>query len=312
MKEGFVVQVLRPAGAAVCRLHFRRGHLIAFSAALALVVAGLFGLHEYRLRAASAAVVQLQADRAEQQRKLDAMERQAQALQQQTIDSERSIERIERTLGAHRSRSRASVPEVHASIRGGADADAVLAARLESLARAAARTQEQTHRLARLASRILNLRRLAALVRARTVAAIPSLNPVGGTVNAAFGWRTDPFPEFHKGLDLAADYGAVVHAAADGTVATAGWAGDFGIKVDIDHGNGYHTWYCHLSRIAVSAGQRVSRGEPIAAVGSTGESTGPHLHYQLMHDGVAIDPMPFLNGVPPSVLASLPAHPRVP
>ena len=91
----------------------------------------------------------------------------------------------------------------------------------------------------------------------------------------------------------------------------AGWAGDYGIKVDIDHGNGFHTWYCHLSRLAVSAGQHVAKGEPIAAVGSTGESTGPHLHYQVMHDNVAIDPLPFLHGVPASIMATLPAVPRV-
>ena len=153
----------------------------------------------------------------------------------------------------------------------------------------------QAHRLAGLAKRVLNVRRLASLARARVLAAIPSLNPVGGTINAAFGWRTDPFPEFHKGLDLAADYGTPVHAAAAGTVVWAGWAGDYG----------------HLSRLAVSAGQHVAKGEPIAAVGSTGESTGPHLHYQVMHDNVAIDPLPFLHGVPASIMATLPAVPRV-
>jgi murein DD-endopeptidase MepM/ murein hydrolase activator NlpD len=158
---------------------------------------------------------------------------------------------------------------------------------------------------------VLNLRRLASIARARTLAAIPSLNPVNGGINAAFGWRTDPFPEFHKGLDLAADYGTPVRAAAAGIVASAGWEGEFGIKVDIDHGNGYHTWYCHLSRIAVSPGQRVFKGERIAAVGSTGESTGPHLHYQVMHDGVAIDPMPYLHGVPANVTATLPGNPSV-
>ena len=90
-------------------------------------------------------------------------------------------------------------------------------------------------------------------------------------------------------------------------MATAGWdPGGFGIKVDIDHGNGYHTWYAHLSRVTVAAGQHVTKGEPIALIGSTGESTGPHLHYQVMYQGQAIDPLPFLNGVPPKVLATLP------
>jgi murein DD-endopeptidase MepM/ murein hydrolase activator NlpD len=165
--------------------------------------------------------------------------------------------------------------------------------------------------LTRLAARILNLRRLAALARARTLAAIPSLNPVGGGVNAAFGWRTNPWSEFHQGLDLAADDGTPVHAAAAGIVVSAGWEGGYGLKVDLDHGNGYHTWYCHLSRAGVSPGQHVSKGETIAAAGSTGESTGPHLHYQVMRDGVAVDPMPYLHGVPANVLATLPADSAV-
>jgi murein DD-endopeptidase MepM/ murein hydrolase activator NlpD len=192
-----------------------------------------------------------------------------------------------------------------------ADADGALAARLRSLVSASARTRAQTVLLAGLASRVLNLRRIAGIARERMIAAIPSLNPVNGEVNAAFGWRTDPWPEFHRGLDLAADYGATVHAAADGTVASAGWDSGFGIKIDLDHGNGYHTWYCHLSHVDVSPGQHVTRGETIAAVGSTGESTGPHLHYQVMRDGVAIDPMPYLNGVPPNVMATLPQNPSV-
>jgi murein DD-endopeptidase MepM/ murein hydrolase activator NlpD len=90
-------------------------------------------------------------------------------------------------------------------------------------------------------------------------------------------------------------------------VVAAGWDdGGYGNKVDIDHGNGYHTWYAHLSRIDVRAGERVYKGESIAAVGSTGFSTGPHLHYQVMRNGTPVDPSPFLHGVPSNVLASLP------
>jgi murein DD-endopeptidase MepM/ murein hydrolase activator NlpD len=287
-------------------VHLRRRHLAVAGVALIIVLSGLFGLHLLQLRAAAATVTRLEAERVEQQRKLEAMERQAQVLQKLNSDSERSIERIERTLGAQRMNSAAS-RRVHALIdTHGSDVAARLAARLQVLMRASAQTQAQTHRLARLAGRILNLSRLASLARQRTLAAIPSLNPVNGQIDAAFGWRTNPWPEFHKGLDLAADYGTPVRASAAGIVASAGWDGDYGIRVDIDHGNGYHTWYCHLSRTTVSAGQPVARGETIAAVGSTGESTGPHLHYQVMRDGVAIDPMPFLSGVPANVMATLP------
>jgi murein DD-endopeptidase MepM/ murein hydrolase activator NlpD len=103
-----------------------------------------------------------------------------------------------------------------------------------------------------------------------------------------------------------------VHAAADGVVRAAGWeSGGFGIKVDVDHENGYHTWYAHLSRVAVAPGERVRKGETIAYVGATGEATGPHLHYQVMLGGQAIDPTPYLNGVPAKLLATLPGAERV-
>jgi murein DD-endopeptidase MepM/ murein hydrolase activator NlpD len=310
MKEGFILQVVRPAGAAICRLHLRRRHLV-MAGTVVLVLAGLFVLHLYKLQTSAATVARLQAERADQQRKLDAMEQQTQELQRATIDSQRSIERIERSLGTpHDVTTRTG--RLHSAVeRAENEGDAAIAARLRALARTSAVAQAQAHRLARLAARVLNLRRMASIARARTLAAIPSLNPTGGGINAAFGWRTDPFPEFHKGLDLAADYGTPVHASAAGVVASAGWEGGFGRKVDIDHGNGFHTWYCHLSRIEVVVGQRVSKGQQIAAAGSTGESTGPHLHYQVMHDGVAIDPMPFLNGIPAKILATLPRNPGV-
>jgi murein DD-endopeptidase MepM/ murein hydrolase activator NlpD len=312
MNEGFILQVLRPAGAAICRLHFRRRHLVFAGILVASLLAGLYALHVHQLQTASATVARLRAERADQERKLDVMEQQTQELQRATIESERSIEKIERTLGTPPGGTSAKVSRIHAAIeRVQGAGDAALALKLQSLARSSAEAQAQAEHLAGLVKRVLSFRRMALIVRARVLAAIPSLNPTGGTVNAAFGWRTDPFPEFHKGLDLAADYGAPVHASAAGIVASAGWEGGFGNKIDIDHGNGYHTWYCHLSHIEVAVGQRVSRGQSIAAAGSTGESTGPHLHYQVMHDGVAIDPMPFLHGVPHNILATLPRNPGV-
>jgi murein DD-endopeptidase MepM/ murein hydrolase activator NlpD len=183
--------------------------------------------------------------------------------------------------------------------------------RLRELARASDATREDAQHLQRIAMRVLNLRRMASIAHERMLAAIPSLNPVNGGIAASFGWRTNPWPEFHKGLDLEANYGTPVHATAAGTVASAGWDGGFGIKVDIDHGNGYHTWYAHLSRASVNPGQQVTKGQLIALSGSSGSSTGPHLHYQLMHDGQPIDPEPFLRGVPEKLIATLPDSPGV-
>jgi murein DD-endopeptidase MepM/ murein hydrolase activator NlpD len=182
---------------------------------------------------------------------------------------------------------------------------------LAGLVRASKRRLSDSPTFNRLARRVLNLRRLALLARQRMIAALPSLNPVDGSISAAYGWRVSPWPEFHRGLDLAANYGTPVHAAADGVVRSAGWDGGFGNKVDVDHENGYHTWYAHLSRFAVSPGEHVRKGETIAYVGATGEATGPHLHYQVMLGGQAIDPYPYLNGIPAKVLATLPGSERV-
>jgi murein DD-endopeptidase MepM/ murein hydrolase activator NlpD len=181
-----------------------------------------------------------------------------------------------------------------------------VALRVERLQADSKRLRSEGNRLREVALHVLNMRRLEDIARAQLLAAIPSLNPAGdGGIASGFGWRWDPWPEFHKGLDLDANYGDPVRAAAAGTVVFAGWDGGYGNKVDIDHGNGYHTWYAHLSSFTVRPGQYVRKAETIARVGSTGASTGPHLHYQIMLDGTAIDPSPYLNGVPAKVLAEL-------
>jgi murein DD-endopeptidase MepM/ murein hydrolase activator NlpD len=122
--------------------------------------------------------------------------------------------------------------------------------------------------------------------------------PVTGTITSPFGWRSNPFggaPEFHQGLDIAAPTGTTVTAAAGGTVIMAQWYGGYGNYILIDHGGGYSTGYGHLSAIYVSVGQKVARGQAIGAVGSTGESTGPHLHFEVRFDGKPIDPAPRLH-----------------
>ena len=161
----------------------------------------------------------------------------------------------------------------------------------------------ETAHLEALTARILNVRRIEAIVHARILAGIPSLIPAGdGTIASAFGYRRYPYPEFHRGVDLEAAYGETVRAAAKGVIAFAGWDGDYGNKVDIDHGNGLHTWYAHLARIDVHEGEAVLKGAPIGTAGSTGEATGPHLHYQVMRNGIAINPAPFLGGTAAKVL----------
>ncbi|MDB5027537.1 MAG: Peptidase, partial [Candidatus Eremiobacteraeota bacterium] len=287
-KKTFLVKIIPPGGYGVYRLAFTRRHVALLGAALLIALLGAAGFHTYQLRVAESNVRALQALTAEQQSKLHSIDKQADDLANQLKTVERENAEIKRLIGADRGKH----PHAFAAPAPSVGRDfAAVQRRLQALARASAATSEDAKRLQRVAVRVLNLRRMASLARERLVAAIPSINPVGGGIAATFGWRTNPWPEYHKGLDLEANYGDLVRAAAAGTVASAGWdPGGFGIKVDIDHGNGYHTWYAHLSRLAVSAGQRVTKGAPIAYVGSTGESTGPHLHYQVMFDGNPIDP----------------------
>lgn len=134
----------------------------------------------------------------------------------------------------------------------------------------------------------------------RTLALVPYRKPVVGEVEftSGFGVRTDPFlgrPAMHTGLDFRAATGDPVRATANGKVASSGWAGGYGRMVEIDHGNGLSTRYGHLSEINVKVGDTVKIGQVIGAVGSTGRSTGPHLHYETRIDGEAVDPQKFLR-----------------
>jgi murein DD-endopeptidase MepM/ murein hydrolase activator NlpD len=304
-KPAFLVKIIPPNGYDVYRVAFTYRHLAALGVLTVLVLVAALGIHTYQLQVAEAQVRALVELTAQQRSQLRTIDRQADALAGQLRSVQHENAEIRRLIGGGHGKQHAMTAPRQAGMR---HADfAQVQARLRRLAEDSARTRSDAAHLQRLALRVLNVRRLARIARERLIAAIPSLNPVDGTIASPYGYRTNPWPEFHKGVDLAADFGTPVHAAASGTVVSAGWdAGGFGIKVDIDHGNGYHTWYAHLSRVAVTPGERVTKGEPIAFVGSTGESTGPHLHYQVMHDGNPIDPEPFLNGVPSNVLATLP------
>jgi murein DD-endopeptidase MepM/ murein hydrolase activator NlpD len=134
----------------------------------------------------------------------------------------------------------------------------------------------------------------------RTLALVPYRKPVVGEVEftSGFGVRSDPFlgrPAMHTGLDFRAASGDPVRATANGKVVSSGWAGGYGRMVEIDHGNGLSTRYGHLSEINVKIGDPIKIGQVIGAVGSTGRSTGPHLHYETRIDGDAVDPQKFLR-----------------
>jgi murein DD-endopeptidase MepM/ murein hydrolase activator NlpD len=130
---------------------------------------------------------------------------------------------------------------------------------------------------------------------------IPTSRPVEGSVGSGFGFRTDPFtgsPALHTGLDFPGDIGTPIQAAAGGVVLSTQYHGAYGHVLEIDHGNGLVTRYAHTSKIHVKAGDLVRRGQRIADVGTSGRSTGPHLHFEVLVEGVPQDPAKFLAGGP--------------
>ncbi len=128
---------------------------------------------------------------------------------------------------------------------------------------------------------------------------LPNSRPVTAAFNSSsFGWRTDPFNKhraFHEGLDFTANTGSPIHAAADGIVTSSSRTPAYGNLVKINHGAGLETRYAHASKLLVKKGERVIKGQVIAKVGSTGRSTGPHLHYEIRLNGHALDPKKYLK-----------------
>ena len=123
---------------------------------------------------------------------------------------------------------------------------------------------------------------------------ISLVKPVSGTISSRFGARSRVRSSAHTGLDIATSTGTPVVAAASGTVTFSGWKGSYGYLMVITHSNGVQTYYGHCSKLYYSAGQTVSKGQKIAAVGNTGNSTGPHLHFEIRVNGVAYNPQNYL------------------
>jgi len=146
----------------------------------------------------------------------------------------------------------------------------------------------------------LNIARAQTEQLNRALVFVPVRRPVSGEIDLSsqFGVRIDPFlriPAMHTGLDFRGEVGDPIRATAAGTVTAAGWTGGYGKMVEIDHGNGLATRYGHLSQIDVDVGNKIRVGQVVGRLGSTGRSTGPHVHYETRIDGEAVDPQKFLN-----------------
>jgi len=146
----------------------------------------------------------------------------------------------------------------------------------------------------------VNVARADAAALSGTLSKVPLRKPIAGDIDESspFGIRTDPIVReaaMHTGIDFRGDTGDPIHATASGTVTIAGWSGGYGKMVEIDHGNGLATRYGHLSEIDVDVGDTVRAGATVGRLGSTGRSTGPHLHYEVRVKGEAVDPQKYLD-----------------
>lgn len=144
-----------------------------------------------------------------------------------------------------------------------------------------------------------NLRALERLMAraGKALALMPSRWPVRGAVNSDFGSRLSPWTreaEFHSGLDISADRGTPVHAPAPGTVLFAGAQNEFGLTVILEHGHDIRSLYGHLSKLQVTQGQKVERGQVVGLTGNTGKSSGPHLHYEILVKGQSVNPRAYI------------------
>jgi len=177
-----------------------------------------------------------------------------------------------------------------------ADSQKELVARLNSdrqaLEAAEDRLQRDSDNIAALIRERINTSR-GIIIQGTGIFSMPS----GGRLTSSFGYRVHPilgYRRFHAGIDFGAPHGSAIRAADSGTVIFAGWYGGYGRSVIIDHGNGLTTLYAHASQVYVSEGQSVERGQAIAAIGSTGLSTGPHLHFEVRRNGTPVNPLEYL------------------
>jgi len=163
--------------------------------------------------------------------------------------------------------------------------------------------RQMHHSLDKLSNEIAMLRNDKATlhdlleIQKRTLASTPSIWPTRGWLSSRFGYRNSPFSserEFHRGIDISTRMNAPIVAPADGVVFGVDWDDGFGKTLVIKHGNGLTTLYAHLNKILVKRGKSVKRGEKIGLVGTTGRSTGSHLHYEVFLNGVPVDPLRYV------------------
>jgi murein DD-endopeptidase MepM/ murein hydrolase activator NlpD len=284
LKHRYTLLVLPDRGRRFKKLHVSR-RFVVFAAVItgALLTAGLIAPHLWmRVQTQRTTIEQLASENAR--------------LRGQTTRFEATVDQIQDRLSGIESTAGEIADELGmetAPLAAGGGDGTTLAGRspllseLESLSSRAAGVRESLDQLDD-----------AFRVRSRLLSATPASMPAQGWFSHGFGWRKDPFSgkrQFHRGIDIVNQRGTPVYATADGVVSRAVRVADLGKTIDVSHGGGYVTRYAHLSEITVRPGQKIRRGETIGKMGSTGRSTGDHLHYEVFHDGRRVNPWKYLG-----------------
>ncbi len=323
-KRDLTLLVLAGESAPVRRIRLRRAWFKQ-GAIGAVVIAGALsvaGVDYVQLRLDSTDVERMRADTTRQRAELEALKSQLGGISQQ-FEELRELERKVRVIAGLPEAPREARAPGDAGQGGAEDADGLNDAGLpiESGAAPAAPSDDNgsiepssKDALRSAIDRIeLRARKLSSLMPERRaslealvagledhreqLAATPSIWPASGFVTSGYGYRTSPFTgrrQFHAGIDIAAEYGTTILSPASGRVVYAGRKGAFGRVVEIDHGFGIRTLYGHTDEVLVRPGQRVQRGTKIATVGSSGRSTGPHVHYQVKVAGRTANPSDYI------------------
>lgn len=233
-------------------------------------------------------------EKAVQEQKLADLQKENEKMQQEMAEISALENEVRRELGNNKQPSRGGIDRSQYMGQGGP-----IQADIKMIDVYAAQTKNLQ---AEIQQKKENLSNLLAQLKERNARlnATPDIWPTaGGSITSYFGGRANPFSgygyDYHPGIDIGNDYGAPIYAGADGHVEFAGWFGGYGRYVKISHGYGYETAYGHMSSIAVSSGDYVKKGEVIGYVGSSGYSTGPHLHYEVIINGQDSDPLELIH-----------------
>lgn len=250
-----------------------------------------FGVDYMRLRAETQELARLKTENYQQARQIEELAQEAVSVQQRLEEIDDLDNQVRQMMGLP-SRDQEDLPNrgrQDLPPRGGPGRRVTAADIRQTLQDAGDSIDPTKEKLVQLKEDVAN--------EQRRLAHIPNGWPVRGTITSRFGTRRSPYgrkTEFHEGIDIAAPNGTAIKATGAGIVVYAGWHSGYGRKVIIDHGYGYQTCYAHNSKIKVKVGTKVKRGDVIAFVGSTGRSTGPHLHYEVIYQGVKKNPANYL------------------